>query len=430
MPQPDQPSVAETPVPAEQEIFLGRQPILDKAGNTAAYELLFRCDEANNASFVDGSLATATVINHAFANLGIESVLGSLRGFINFDTELLLGDLIELLPKDKIVIELLESIEVNDEVIKRVDFLKRQGYTLALDDYLLGDEIRKRDLFPLIDIVKVDIAGMSSKELSKVPEALRRFPPRLLAEKVDTHEQVASCRQLGFELFQGYYFARPSVITSRKLSPTTQTIMRLIVLVASDAASDKIEAVFRENPEMTVSLLRIVNSVAVGARQRITSIGHALMILGRHQLNRWLQVLMYALGNGPGITHPSPLTALASTRARFMELLSAELENSDTGLGERAFMVGMLSLTEALLGIRLEQTLAPLPLEMEVRDALLLRSGRLGELISLAEALEKSDSVAISKALAAFPGLQVDRVTQIQIKAMNWANSLGQSVSR
>ena len=429
MPTTEQALASQPPISAEQEIFLGRQPILDKAGNIAAYELLFRRGDTNNASFVDGSLATATVINHAFANLGIESVLGPLRGFINFDAELLLSDLIELLPRDKIVIELLESIEVNDQVIERIEFLKQQGYMLALDDYLLGDEKRKHKLLDVVDIVKVDIAGMSSDGLGKVPDALRRFPGRLLAEKVDSHEQVAACKQLGFELFQGYYFAEPSVITSRKLSPTTQTIMRLIVLVASDAASEKIEAVFRENPEMTVNLLRIVNSVAVGAGQRITSIGHALMILGRDQLNRWLQVLMYALGNGPGVTHPSPLTTLASTRARFMEFLSAELENGDSGLGERAFMVGMLSLAEALLGIPLEQTLAPLPLETEVRDALLLRSGRLGQMVSLAEALEKSDSAAISKTLTAFPGLQAARISHVQIKAMNWANSLGQTLN-
>lgn len=427
---PNEPLVVQTSLQAEQEIFLGRQPILDKAGNVAAYELLFRCGDANSASFVDGSLATATVINHAFANLGIESVLGTLRGFINFDTELLLSDLIELLPKDKIVIELLESIDGNSEVIKRVSALKHQGYMLALDDYLLADEARKRDLFPLIDIVKVEIAGLQPQEIRKVANAFRRLPVRLLAEKVDTQEQVDQCKQLGFELFQGYYFARPSVITSRKISPTTQTIMRLIVLVASDAASEKIEAVFRETPEMTVNLLRIVNSVAVGARQRITSIRHALVILGRNQLNRWLQVLMYAFGDSPGVTHPSPLTALASTRARFMELLSVELEHGDTALSERAFMVGMLSLTEALLGIPLEQTLAPLPLETEVRDALLLRSGRLGNLVSLAEALERADTTAISKFLSAFPGLRADRVTDIQIKAMTWSNSLGQSVNR
>ena len=430
MPQPSQPIVTPEPFSAEQDIFLGRQPILDKAGNVAAYELLFRCSDANNASFVDGSLATATVINHAFANLGIESVLGTLRGFINFDDELLLSDLIELLPKDKIVVELLESIDINDEVIKRAESLRKQGYMLALDDYLLGDEIKKQPIFALIDIVKVDIAGMSPEQLKEVPEALRGLPVRLLAEKVDTHEQVTLCKQLGFELFQGYYFAKPSVITSRKLSPTTQTIMRLIVLVASDAASEKIEAVFREHPEMTVNLLRIVNSVAVGARQRITSIGHALMILGRNQLNRWLQVLMYALGNGPGVTHPSPLTSLASTRARFMELICSELDNGNTGQGERAFMVGMLSLTEALLGIPLEHTLAPLPLETEVRDALLLRAGRLGELMTLAEALEKTDALAITKALSVFPDLQAERVNQIQIEAMNWANSLGQAVTR
>lgn len=413
--------------PAE-EIFLGRQPILDKQGNIAAFELLFRSGSLNQASFVDGSVATATVINHAFVNLGIEAVLGGYRGFINFDTSLLMSDLVELLPRDKIVIELLETIDITDDVISRVKFLKGLGYLVALDD-MRGDDIRKSKLFPHIDIFKVEIAGVSSNELSQTVAALCRYPVRLLAEKVDTHEQAATCRELGFELFQGYYFAKPLVLSRRKVSPATRRIMRLIGLVVSDADAEDIEAVFREDPDLMLGLLRVVNSVAVGAGRRITSISNALMVLGRNQLNRWLQILMYTLGDGPGVQHPSPLTTLASVRGRFMEQVGKELDNKSTSFCERAFMVGILSLSEALLGMPLPEILEPLPLDAEVKQALLHRSGLLGTLMNLTEALESSDQRGIATALAALPALSPERANHAHVEAMQWAASLGQPSS-
>lgn len=411
------------PNPAEQ-IFLGRQPILDKQGSIAAFELLFRSGTLNRASFVDGSVATATVINHAFVDLGIEAVLGDHRGFINFDTALLMSDLVELLPRDKIVIELLETIEITDDVISRVKFLKSQGYIFALDDMRQAD-ISKAKLFPHIDIFKVEIAGVSASELRQTVAALCRYPVRLLAEKVDTHEQAAMCRELGFELFQGYYFAKPLVLSRRKVSPATNRIMRLIGLGIRDANAEDIEAVFREDPDLTVSLLRVVNSVAVGARQRITSISHALMILGRNQLNRWLQILMYTLGDAPGVKHPSPLTTLASIRGRFMEQISKALHSSSTSFRERAFMVGILSLSDALLGMPLAEILQPLPLDVEVKRALLNRSGLLGMLMNLTVALENSDQRGVAEALAALPALSLELINRAQIEAMEWADSLG-----
>lgn len=412
----------------QEEIFLGRQPILDKQGNIAAFELLFRSGSLNQASFVDGSVATATVINHAFVNLGIEAVLGEHRGYINFDTSLLMSDLVELLPRDKIVIELLETIDVTDDVISRVELLKSQGYLVALDD-MRADDFRKAHLFPHIDVFKVEISDVPGNELRQTVAALRRYPGRLLAEKVDSHEQAAMCRELGFELFQGYYFARPLVLSRRKVSPATQRIMRLIGLVVSDADAEDIEAVFREDPELTVSLLRVVNSVAVGARRKITSINHALIVLGRSQLNRWLQILMYALGDRPGVRHPSPLTTLASIRGRFMEQVSKALGDKKASFCERAFMVGILSLSDALLGLPLSDILEPLPLDSEVKRALLDRAGQLGTLLDLTVAVESSDHGGIAAAVSALPALSAEHINRVHIEAMGWADSLGQSSS-
>jgi c-di-GMP-related signal transduction protein len=407
----------------DQEIFLGRQPILDRKGNVAAYELLFRSGQANRAGVVDDRAATATVINHAFANLGLEAVLGEFRGFINFDARLLLSDLIELLPRDKVVIELLETVPVDEPVLERVSALRNAGFMLALDDYA-GDRALKEPLFHLVDVVKVEITGFAPAELARAVEDLRRYPVRLLAEKVDSREQVERCMRLGFELFQGYFFAKPAILSSRRVSPATQAILRLVGLVVADAEAPEIERIFRENPDLTVNLLRVVNSVAVGARQHIDSLKHALVVLGRNQLNRWLQILIYAVADRSGAKHPSPLTVLASSRGRVMEMIATAVGGGPS-FRERAFMTGMLSLTDTLLGIPLAEILAPLPLAREVTQALLEREGQLGSLLRLAEALEQGEAGAIAAALLPLPGLDADIVNKVQMEALAWADSLG-----
>jgi len=411
-----------------REIFLGRQPILDRKGNVAAYELLFRSSQANQATFPDNTAATATVINHAFANMGLDSVLGEHRGFINFDAELLLNDIVGLLPRDKVVIELLETIPVNAQILDRVRALKADGFMLALDDYT-GNQREKEALFKLVDVVKVEITGFSARELEKTANELRRYPVRLLAEKVDTREQVDRCLHLGFELFQGYYFAKPVILSTRRVSPAAQAILRLVGLVVADAGTPEIEQIFRENPDLTVNLLRVVNSVAVGTRQRIDSVRQAIVVLGRNQLNRWLQILVFAVGDQTGANHPSPLTILASTRGRLMEMLATATGKSDATFRERAFMTGLLSLTDTLLRIPLADILAPLPVASEVKSALLERKGQLGLLLKLIEALETGDGVAISSALMTLPGLTAETVNLAQMEAMAWADALGTPIS-
>lgn len=411
-----------------RDIFLGRQPILDRKGNIAAYELLFRSSKANAANFVDNTAATATVINHAFANMGLDSVLGEHRGFINFDAELLLSDIVALLPKDKVVIELLETIPVNPQILERVRLLRSEGFMLALDDYT-GNHKEKEALFKLVDVVKVEISGFTPPQLERTAHELRRYPVRLLAEKVDTREQVDRCLHLGFELFQGYYFAKPEILTTRRVSPAAQAILKLVGLVVADAETPDIEKIFRENPDLTVSLLRVVNTVAVGTRQRIESVRQAIVVLGRNQLNRWLQVLVFAVGDQSGANHPSPLTILASTRGRLMEMLATATGKSDAAFRERAFMTGILSLSDTLLRIPLAEILEPLPVAPEVKSALLDRKGQLGLLLKLIEALESGDAAGISGALMTLPGLTAETVNLAQMEAMAWADALGKPIS-
>lgn len=407
-----------------RNIFLGRQPILDRKGNIAAFELLFRSSQENRAMLSSDSAATAAVINHAFATLGVESVLGEHRGFINFDAVLLLSDVIDLLPRDKVVIELLETVPASPDVLERVKALKKAGFMLALDDYT-GKYEDKAPLIELVDVVKVEITSFESDALERATRALRRFPVRLLAEKVDTREQVDHCLSLGFELFQGYYFAKPAILTTRRVSPAVQAILRLVGLIVADAETPEIEAIFRENPDLAVGLLRIVNSAAVGARQRIDSVRQAIVVLGRSQLNRWLQILIFAFGDSSGSKHPSPLTMLASTRGRLMEMLATAVVKDDVQLREMAFMTGILSLTETLLGIRLADILEPLPLAAEVKLALLERKGALGAMLNLTEILEKGDAATIQAALRHLPDISVETINQIQLEAMAWADALG-----
>ena len=190
------------------DIFFSRQPILDRKRNVVAYELLYRRGNAGEARVTDDALATARVIHIAFERLGIATVLGRCRGFINVDAEMLLSSRIESLPREQVVLELLETIRVDDRVVQRCGELKRRGFRLALDDFC-RDEDGWTPLLELADIVKVDILQLDDAHLADLVRVLRLYPVRLLAEKVDTPARARRCEALGFDLFQGFLFGRP-----------------------------------------------------------------------------------------------------------------------------------------------------------------------------------------------------------------------------
>lgn len=405
-------------------IYLGRQPILDRREELVGFELLFR-DSSHNAAHITGATrATATVVAHAFTELGIGNALGCLDAYLNVDGAFLLDDAIELLPPDKVILEILESVVATPRVVERCRHLRELGFRIALDD--VGEAPDQRaPLFEFADILKIDLALVSGDRLPAAVETHRRPNTKLLAEKISQHEQFKHCADLGFDLFQGYYFARPAILKGRKLDSSKVVLMRLLSQTLADADTPVLEASFKQAPGLTINLLRLVNSVASGLRVKISSLRHAITVLGRRQLQRWLQLLLYTDPTG-STRLTNPLLQLAATRGRVMEGLAKTVASKDDAFSDHAFVCGVMSLTPALLDMPLAQILEQVSLAQPIADALLEGKGRLGQMLSIVEAMEGDDTELIDEKLLALPMLHIETLTEALAEAMRWANHIGE----
>ncbi len=408
-----------------QEIFLGRQPILDRNENLVAYELLFRSGHTAAAGVTDDVSASASVIINAYTELGLENVLGKQRGFINVDAELLMSDMIHLLPKKQVVLELLETIEITDKIVWRCGELKKMGYQLALDDVVEITEPIKR-LLPLIKIIKIDLLQTDTKALPQLIRFLKSKSLLLLAEKVESVEQARHCMTLGFDLFQGYHFARPQIIAGKRADPSQMGLLRLLELIMSDAETVDIEQELKHYPTLTFNLVRMVNSVACGLPHKIGSLKQVIVVLGRKQLQRWVQLLLYTTGKTDS-QQMGALMQTAATRGKLMELLAAVERPHDKQYHERAFMTGILSLLDTLLGMPLPEIINHLSLADEVKLALLAREGSLGRLLTLLEKKEGNDIKAIAALLAEMAFLGIGELTAAELDAVRWSNGLNEA---
>ncbi len=403
-----------------QQFFLGRQPIMGRQRELVAYELLFRAGAENVAVVHDDVEASAVVIQRVFIDLGMRAALGDKAGFINLSAELLMSDLIEMLPRDQVVLEILETVELTQPVIARCRALHAAGYRLALDDVTELTEARKT-LLPFITYVKVDVLGMAAVQLADIVGTLRSYRVILLAEKVDNQAQYDSCLALGFHLFQGYFFAKPLILTGRALPPSAAVLMKLFVLTARDAEIEEIESLLKQAPDVTVRLLKMVNSAALSPLKKISGVRNAVLVLGRVQINRMAQIMMFAQRAGAGAT-ADPLLQTAVIRGRVMERMAVAA--GAPALKDGAFMVGMLSLADALFGMALEAIIEPLNLEDCVAAALLRREGTLGLLLQLAQAIETGDRPAAQRAMAELGLTDFAQVNQAQIEALTFAGRL------
>lgn len=407
-------------MPADTHFFLGRQPILDRNGALYAYELLFRSSPINAAHIVDDHHATIQVITRAFGELGLQSVLGDALGFINLDARLLACDGVDALPQERMVLEILESTHFCPAAVEHCRILHDKGYRLALDDVVALDPSHK-NVLPYVSYVKIDLIDLPEASLRKLVAQLKPLNLRLLAEKVETHRQFELCAALGFDYFQGYYFAHPEVLSGKRVDPARQQMLRMLQLLQRDAETSHIAAVFKQDPKLTYNLLRLVNSVASGLRTHIASVEQAMTLLGRKMLMRWLLMLLFA--HGDGARFPDPLAVMAACRGRFMELL-AMCTDRDREFADQAFMTGMMSLIEAVLEIPMHRIVEELNLATPIRAALIAREGRLGEMLRLIECVESYDTECVNDRLTALD-LTIDQLTRAEIEAMSWANGIG-----
>lgn len=401
----------------QNDVFLGRQPILDKNQNVVAYELLFRSAHSLAANITDYSQAAATIVVNMICGFG-QDVLGKQKGFINVNDALLMSDSIELLPREQVVIELLESIIINDDVIDRCRYLKKLGFSIALDDYIYSQE--SWPLLDYVDIVKIDVQEPRFGSAVKLIEDLKDRQIKLLAEKVETNEEFDLCKELNFDLFQGYYFARPVILKRKSIDISRMTLLRLLEQVLSDADTLELEATFKQNPTLSYNLLRLVNSVAMGLQHKVSSINHAILVVGRRHLKKWIQLLLFT--QGASGTSSGPLMQMAVMRGKRMELL-VKHQTGDTGESDLAFMTGILSLLDTLLSMPMEDIIKEISLNDEVQQALLTREGQLGRLLTLCENLELEDFVAVNNILKG-SGISMDTLNRVELEAIKWTNNL------
>ncbi|WP_151638365.1 EAL and HDOD domain-containing protein [Noviherbaspirillum aerium] len=409
-----------------RNFFLGRQPILDRNKKLYAYELLFRDADTDMANVVDNVSATASVILHA-SELGLNNVIGNFPGFINVDGTALMSDFLHFLPPEKVVLEILETVEASDEVVERVAYLAGKGYRFALDDVASMNGNVNRFL-PHAEIIKLDLPQLSGEELRERVRVFKAAGKKLLAEKVETVEQFERCMALGTDYFQGHYFARPTVLTGKKLSTSQLAVMELMSRFAEHADMTDIEGRLRQDASLGESLLRLVNVLPLGKEgHRIESVKDAMSAVGRDQLRRWLQILLCAEPSQvPG--HTSPLLMMATTRGRLLELIAERIRPQDDAAACTAYTVGIMSLMDALFGMPMEDILDQLPVACTVRDALLERSGLYGDMLKLAECLERvRDSGPVPAQLLRKLGLSAEELYRLELRAFEWSDEFASS---
>ena len=402
---------------SQEKFLIGRQPIINAAEQVVAYELFFRSVESlSSAEVKSASQATASVIVNTLAGLGVKQVLGGRRGFINVDASLLMSDAIEILPNAIFGFDLHLNGVIDEQLIERCRFLKERGFVLALDTETIeaGHEI----LYPLVDIVKIDMMKSPVEAIRGQLPLFRSHKVKLLGKKVDSQDVFTTCRGLGFDYFQGFYFARPSVMEKKKFNESQGSILKILRLLLAEATLTEIEQVFRTSPGLTYNLLLLVNSVSFGMREKIGNVHHALSILGRQQLKRWAQLALFSSDKEPAASNP--LIEMAAARATFMEQLAFEHPRL-AGVykaTDQAFMVGILSLLGEIYHVSIEEVVSDLNLSDEVIAALIQRTGIYGELLEQTILIERLELGAGAIGLQKM-GISIDRIIDLQVKALS-----------
>lgn len=412
-PGPHQPTKMEQQV--NTTTYLGRQPILDNSQQIVAYELLYRRGSQGGAAVQDASQATAQVLLNTFSTMGAQQVLGSKLGFINFGRELLESDLVYLLPKERVVLEILEDVEPDAELIRRCRQLREEGYRFALDDFIHRD-----DLMPLVEIaevLKLDITQHDALSLREHVRLARSRGLRTLAEKVEDKDQVEQCRALGMDYYQGYYFARPVTLEQSDIPSLRLSVIRGLNLIMADAELGELEALISRDAGLSYKLLRYINCAGMAGLSKIDSIRQAMVRMGRQQLYRLLTLLLFANeGEGPS----SPLLLTALQRGRLLEQLG---QGSERGNENELFVVGMFSMLEALLHMPMTRIAEEMVLPDSIRTALLERRGPYAPYLALVEALERCDWAQMQR-LAGELGMAEEAINAAALEALAYSEKL------
>lgn len=412
-PPPNSLVAPDSPVAADGLRFVARQPIMDARGSVHGYELLFRSGPAAVGFHGDGNAATRTMLDNTVI-FGLERLTNGLPVFVNCTREAILNRLVMVLPPQQTVLELLETLEPDEALLAVCIELKNKGFRLALDDFAWTAQWEP--FVALADYIKVDLSITTAQSRAELVRRLRAYPAQLVAERVETQADLALARSEGFTLFQGYYFCRPMLLENRAI-PANRMVYLEMMHALHEAPLDtrKISGLVKRDASLTYRLLRMVNSPLFGTRKVVTSIHGALVMIGDEMFRR---VAMLAIASELRGNHPTELLRMAFLRGRFCEL-AAEIMRQDS---TEQYLLGILSLLPAMLGVTMENVANALPLRSEVRQALLGKDNAERTILNWLESYElgeweNCDAYALSARLKepALPGMYA--------KALLWADS-------
>jgi EAL and modified HD-GYP domain-containing signal transduction protein len=393
-----------------KDIFLGRQAIYDRNERVYAYELLFRSGDPahQGAAFIeDGDGATSQVLLNTFMEIGLERIAGDARAFVNLTENLIGCDHPLLQQKERMVMEILEEVTVDDALVEKVSCLSKMGLELALDDYAF-DPVWD-PLLPWVKFVKVEVPALSLDQIRGNLPKLRQYDLKLLAEKVETREEYEALREMGFDYFQGFYFSRPELIQGKSLQENQMVVLRLLSeLNQPETSIEEIEHLIKQDAGLSYKTLRYINSAAMGMRREITSIGQAVVIMGLNRIRAWTNLMVMArLEN-----RPQDHYLMALVRANLCDKLVRKL-NPDEDAG---YTTGLLSTLDLLLSQPLDLILQELSLTDSINRALLSGDDLLGKALQCTRQAEASNWHLVD-----YPGIERGELYQLYLEASEQA---------
>ena len=394
--------------------YVALHPILSSNEQVFGYELLFRDGVEDYFQSADPDAASRSTVDTSML-MGLDILCDGRRAFINCTRDTLLKDYVTLLPSSRVVVEIVDSVPVDDLVQAACIRLKDGGYTIALDDFVQDDP--RAQLARFADIIKLDVKTTSDEERDILLKRYSTPACRMLAKTVETREEFSACKQAGFSYFQGYFFRKPELLQAREIPKNRVNYLKLLQAISHDDFELKeIDQIIKGEASLCYRLLRYLNSAAFGFSSEIHSVKHGLSILGEREVRRWVRMVATL---GAGQDKPSDLVLSAMVRARYCELLGSQIAHGQSDL----FLVGLLSLMDAILEIPMGVVLEGISLDRETRAVLLGQKSQLDPLYRLMLSQELADWPKLSE-LCAQLKLSESVATECHWKAMRWAREM------
>ncbi len=401
------------------EVFVARQPIFDKKLEVWAYELLFRSGLDNFYENLDGDQASSRVISNSFLLIGMDELTEGKMAFINFTRNLLVGEFISALPKELVAVEILENVEPDEEVIAACKSLKQLGYLLVLDDFVFEDKFQP--LIELADIIKVELINLEVEEIKSLVQEFISRGVKFLAEKVETREEFDRALEMGYSYFQGYFFSKPVIVSGQDIPSSKLNYLQILQEIhRPELEFDHLDDIVKREVSLSYKLLKLTNSAAFGFRNKVNSIRHALIILGKDEIKKWVSIIaLSAMGDDK----PAELVMNSLIRARFCELMAPGLRMKEQS--SDLFLMGMFSLIDALVDRPISEILEELPISEDIKVALLGGENRFGDVYESVLAYERGDWDRFSECATKLKSDETE-APELYLESVDWAKQVFQ----